>query len=243
MVRIAIVDDETVHQQKLKQYVSRYMEGQKKECSFTFFSNADDLLDGYNYSFDVIFLDIDMGTSNGMEAAKYLRRNDRQVILIFATRLAQYAMEGYKVNALGYILKPIDYYNVEMVMTQAMYVLSLLHRSLRIIVMNDEGKQVIDSSALRYIEVRDHMLIYHTEDGEYHDWGSMAKREKELVPYRFFRCHRCFLINLSHVSGISSDQGDMVRIGKEQIPVSRNRKPELMSAMIHFLEDQGGMMP
>ncbi len=242
MVKIAIVDDEPVFQREMKSLLEKYMRKQGEACSFSVFSDANELLDAYDYSFDVIFLDIEMGSANGMEAAKHIRKTDKNVILIFATKLAQYAVEGYLVDALGYILKPFDYFNVELVMQKAMRTLALARKTQKLIVINDDGKEIIDSAFIQYIEVQDHMLIYHTEKGKYWDWSSLSQREKELKPYHFFRCHRCFLVNLDYISGIHSEQGDTVQVGDVRVPISRNKKAELMNELMRYYADKGGVI-
>ncbi len=238
MIRIALVDDEAQHLDALEKHLAAFFRG-KEAYQCVSFSDALELLEGYDFSFDIIFLDIDMKLSNGMEAAKRLRKMDGRVALIFETQLAQYAVEGYLVDAVGYLVKPVEYYALSLVMTKALSALEKARQSQKIIVTEENRKIVVDSADIRYIEVLNHMLIHHTVHGDRRDWSSLNQREKELAPYSFFRCHRCYLVNLRHVTGIDASK-DEVLVGEVRLPVSRGKKAALMDALMKLYAMKGG---
>ncbi len=238
MIRIAIVDDEARHRAALEKHLAAYFRGQEEPFQCVHFSDALDLLTGYDFSYDIIFLDIDMKLSNGMEAARRLRKIDGQVTLIFETQLAQYAVEGYLVDAVGYLVKPIEYYALSLVMTKALSSLKKARQTRKIIVTEENRKIVIDAADIRYIEVLNHMLIHHTVHGDCKDWNSLNQREKELSPFSFFRCHRCYLINLQHVTGMVTGT-DEVLIGDTRLPVSRGKKAALMDELMKLYALKG----
>lgn len=239
MIRIALVDDETQHQAALEKHLAVFFRG-KEAYQCVLFSDALELLESYDFSFDIIFLDIDMKLSNGMEAARRLRKMDDRVVLIFETQLAQYAVEGYLVDAVGYLVKPVEYFALSMVMTKALSALQKARQTKKIIVTEENRKIVIDSADIRYIEVLNHMLIHHTVRGEHRDWSSLNQREKELTPYSFFRCHRCYLVNLLHVTGIDTAR-DEVLLHETRLPVSRGKKSALMDALMKLYAMKGGL--
>lgn len=239
MIRIALVDDEAQHKTALEKHLAAFFRG-KEAYQCVSFSDALELLDDYDFSYDIIFLDIDMKLSNGMEAAKRLRKIDGRVALIFETQLAQYAVEGYLVDAVGYLVKPIEYYTLSLVMTKALSALQKSRQTKKIIVMEEDRKIIVDAADIRYIEVLNHMLIHHTVHGEHRDWNTLNQREKELTPFSFFRCHRCYLVNLRQVTGIDTAR-DQVLLGDTRLPVSRGKKAALMDALMKLYAIKGEM--
>lgn len=240
MIRIALVDDEAQHRAALEKHLAAYFRGREEPFQCVPFSDALDLLSNYDFSYDIIFLDIDMKLSNGMEAAKRLRKIDGQVALIFETQLAQYAVEGYLVDAVGYLVKPIEYYALSLVMTKALSSLKKARQTKKIIVTEENRKIVIDAADIRYIEVLNHMLIHHTVHGDRRDWNSLNQLEKELAPFSFFRCHRCYLINLRQVTGVDTSK-DEVLIGDTRLPISRGKKAALMDELMNLYAMKEGV--
>ena len=113
-IQIAIVEDDKLASDTIKEYILRYGKENSLQFGISQYSDAVGLLDQYSAEYDIIFMDIQMPYMNGMDAAHRLRTLDQKVILIFTTSLAQYAIEGYSVDAMAYLLKPINYYEFAM---------------------------------------------------------------------------------------------------------------------------------
>ena len=146
MIRIAIVEDEPDFQQQLQNYLIRY--GTEKKCRFRIstFCDAASFLADYRRDYDLVFMDIKMPGIHGMEAARQLRRLDQQVALIFVTTLVQYAIAGYEVGALYYLLKPLHYHEFVLKLTSA---LKRISRSDVIIIRSGQKVHRIDLSDIR----------------------------------------------------------------------------------------------
>lgn len=113
MIRIAIVEDDRHDREALKKCLNRYEKENQVKFSVTEFQDGEDIVTDYTASYDLIILDIEMAFLNGMKAAEKIRELDTNVIIIFITNMPQYAIQGYKVNALDYILKPISYLSIQ----------------------------------------------------------------------------------------------------------------------------------
>lgn len=125
MIKIAVVEDEIEMTNQLLKYVKQFFNENDLDYSVATYNNAIKLLDNYDFSFDLILMDINMPLLDGMSASKKLREIDSEVTLIFITSLAQYAINGYEVNAFDFVLKPISYYNFALKLTRAIDKLSI----------------------------------------------------------------------------------------------------------------------
>ena len=162
-VHVAIVEDEQVHQDTLKKYLEQYERENGVAFQIDVFSNPILLLENYRPVYDIIFMDIQMPDINGMDTARRLRGMDRNVLLIIVTSLAQYAIEGYEVAAMDYILKPVQYFSFAMKLTRAIWRLDAdAGESLR--VANSNGSSRIRLRDILYIEITGHTITYHTHE-------------------------------------------------------------------------------
>ena len=190
-----------------------------------------DYLNRCGRKFDVILLDISMPVLNGMEVAKRLRAIDSDVVLLFVTNLAQYAIRGYEVRAFDYILKPIHYFPFSQRLSRA--VGRVKSKTKNYLVLNArEGMQKLDVNTIFYVESRDHDLIFHTESGIFTLGGTMKDVEQRLQPYSFFRCNKGYLVSLRHVDSV---QDGCALVHGQKLLISRTRKNEFMEALINYV--------
>ena len=110
MIRIALVEDEAEVRAQLQGYVQRHTRQYGTEFAVTEFADGMELLDDYRPVYDVLFLDVEMKHLDGMETARRVRELDKDVIIVFITNMPQYAIGGYAVGALDYVLKPVPYF-------------------------------------------------------------------------------------------------------------------------------------
>lgn len=193
------------------------------------FCNGMEIAEGYTPVYDIIFLDIEMPLLDGMSAAEHIRQKDPDVILVFITNLAQYAIRGYGVNALDYVLKPIGYAAFAMKLQKACRILA--GRETRYVLLTDEQEsRKISVSNIRYIEVANHQLIYHTTEGDFFQFGTLRKLEDELGD-SFARCNHCYLINLAYVDGTRED---FVLLGGDTLKISRAKKKQFMQMLSDY---------
>ena len=164
----------------------------------------------YRPGFDIIFLDIEMPTLGGMPTAERIRRQDPDVVLVFVTNMAQYAIRGYEVDALDFVLKPVSYYQFSTKLERALQRIQR-RRGGQVALQVSGGVQLLDTDDILYLETRDRLLHYHTATDTWSVRGSLLKAEKDLAAYHFARCNQCYLVNLRHVRGV---QDDLVQVGR-----------------------------
>ena len=230
MVSIAIVEDEQEAARLLQDCLLQYEKD--NACSFSIkqFSSAEKFLAAFDCNYDIVFMDVDMPGMNGIDAARKLRERDTRAVLIFVTNLAQYAISGYEVSALDYILKPVNYYSLKLKIQRALDAVSY-RRAVMVSIANESGAHYIKASEIAYIEVQNHDLIYHTAKGTYKATGTLKRMEEELAGQGFFRCNYCYLVNLAYVTCL---EGNELTVGQDILQISRNRRKEFLQQLTQF---------
>ncbi|MEY8354335.1 LytTR family DNA-binding domain-containing protein [Lachnospiraceae bacterium 54-53] len=233
MMKIAIVEDENEYVQTLKSYLNRY-EG---EHDLTFqtqvFSDGLDIVSDYSAGYDIILLDIQMKHLNGMKAAEKIREFDEDVIFIFITSSTQFAVEGYLVDALGYVLKPVPYSAFSQILGKAVRKTLQKQETHYLNIDVDGGTMRVNTDSVYYIESQLHHLLIHTERGDFITPGPLKRMEETLKPFGFAKCHNAYLVNLKHVTG--SLQNHVLLFSGHQVPVSRTRKKSFMECLTDYL--------
>lgn len=233
-MRIAIVEDTDSDARLLQSHLDRYSQLHQQSFTITRFRDGREFLGQYQPVYGLILLDIDLPGINGMEVAQRLRELDSHVLLMFTTNLSQYAVKGYAVNALDYLLKPIDYYSFSMKFQRA---LAIAQRDCGhfLTVNTKNGLVKLDIRKILYVEVMTHQLLWHTESEVVESRGALKDVEEALIPHQFARCNSGYLVNLRHVTAL---QDDDVVVGTETLRISRPRKKAFTQALTRYLGGQ-----
>lgn len=231
MIRIAIVEDDGKYRDEIAEYLQRYARENQVLFDIRTFGDGDAIVDQYPTDFDILLMDIELPLLSGMEASQEIRKYDQDVEIIFITNSPHYAIQGYRVGALDYILKPVNYYAFSQTLSRALERKNL-KKEHYVMVSVRGGRQKLSVRRIRYIEVQDHDLTIHTLDGDIQAKGTIREMEEELRDQGFFHCNKGYLINLALVDGIS---GQDIRMGKDIIPVGRTRKKAFLDALNRFM--------
>jgi len=230
-IKVAIVEDNLDSAEVLKKYLKRY--GKENNINFDVYSfeDGDEIASFYEAKYEVILLDIEMKRLDGMSTAKKIREFDRDVIIIFITNMPQYAIKGYEVKALSFLIKPVPFFAFSQEMNDAIDKISKTKEK-SVLLTTENGVVKLNIFDILYIETMKHYLIIHTKD-EIHTIKLPLKRmEEELKEGSFFRCNNCYLVNLDEVTGV---KGDFVIVNGHELKISRPRKKDFMEALAeHF---------
>lgn len=230
-MRIALIDDEKRVRDQLSLYLEKFAVEHKMQMEIEAFSSAVLLLKDYDHSFDIIFMDIEMDDMDGISASREIRKRDERVILIFVTNMAQYAIQGYEVNAMDFVVKPVSYEDFAFRLQKAVRY-AARDRDACITVGTADRIKVLAVEKIYYVEVMLHYLVYHTADGEYKVRGTMKEAVRCLEAFPFSRCNNCYLVNLKHVEAV---EGADIFVKGNKLPMSRNRKAAFMQEFTRYM--------
>lgn len=193
MIKVAIVEDEMKEREKLRSYFEKLEKEIGTLYLLSFFIDGDKFLFDFHYGmYDLVLMDIELSSKdNGITVSEKLRKIDTDVILVFMTNLAQYAIEGYKVNAVDYIVKPISYFDFKARISSLSNDINSKHKE-KVLIQTDGKKIVVLINDIYYIETVSHSLIYHTKTGEYKAYGALKTIQTELENFHFSMCNSCF---------------------------------------------------
>ena len=229
-MRIAVCDDEELFRIEFKSVLDKVLIN--AEYDIDTFSGGSSLYEAFlKNPFDLVFLDIEMPGIDGITLAKRLRAVSENVQIVFLTSHIEYALEGYEVNALRYLVKPVDMNKLSEVLK---YIQDKKNNSRQIMIKQEGEDIVIDISDIIYMESMDKNVRIVTSKSEYITRYNISDYEEELKNSGFLRIHRGYLISLSKVKKIVKN--DVVMDGDISIPVSRSNIKTLKDALYAYVE-------
>lgn len=236
MIRIAIAEDDAQCFAQLEQFIGDYGRETGRAFQVTRYSDGEDLVAHYQPEFDLILMDVDMPFMDGMTAAGYVRERDPEVVIIFVTNLAQYAIQGYSVNALDYILKPLSYFSFSQRLGRALQYAGKREKAYLTVAVKG-GAMKLEVDGIYYIERLGRHLMFHTRSGNYASTSTLHQVEEALEGKGFARCNKGYLVNLEHVDGI---QDGCAVVRGDKLLISRGRRGPFLEALADCV---GGVGP
>ena len=233
MIHIALVEDEEEYRKAFLGYLRRYEQESGRQFRISVFPDGEDIISSYKADYDLILMDIAMRFMDGMTAAEKIRELDQEVVIIFITNMPQFVMKGYAVDALDYVLKPVNYFAFSQRIERAISRMSR-RREQYFTVPVRGGIRKLSVSNILYVEVQDHDLLFHTRNESILTRGSLAEVEAKLGNAGFFRCNKYCLVNLAFADSL---QGIDLVVAGEHIQVSRAKKKAILDALNNYLNE------
>lgn len=231
-MKIAVIEDVKPHRDLLIHYLEEWRRGQERTVILEAFSSGESFWFRYEEErdYDVLFLDIQMSGMNGMELARKVREKDRRMVIVFATGVSDYLEEGYEVEALHYLIKPLSREKITRCMEKA-----LERRRQERFVMLHAGEEILKVSeeCINYVEARGRgCCIGRVREEALEVRESLGDLESLLDPKEFMKCHRSYLCRIGNIrqigrEGIVFDDGS-------GIPVSRRLYSEVNQRFIAY---------
>ena len=226
---ISIVDDEAGSRQFIEKLVLAWAKENKQQIRISSFESAEEFLfkEG-DKTTDILLLDIEMNAMNGVELAAKVRQDNRRMQIIFVTGYMDYIQEGYEVEALHYLLKPVSGEKLYPVLNRAAERLKTAGAAL---LLSFKGELVrIPFYEIRYLEVQKNYVTVHGKEA-YEVKLPLSELEKELDE-SFFRTGRSYIVNLKFVRRITKTE--VLLEDGSSIPLSRGMYDKINQAMIQY---------
>lgn len=233
-MRIAICDDQEAQCQLLTQQLLQLAKNRSLPVQIQTFVSADAFLFAYetDKNWDLLLLDIQMPRLSGMDLARRLRRKKDDLTIALITASERYALEGYEVDAIAYLLKPVSDQALSALLTKA--ALRKPAESILVHVRDETVKVTLDQ--LLYLESAAHDTLFKLVDGTQlvcpHGLSYFETTLETSYPRRFFRIHRCYLLHLPAISAIH--RKEVILVNGEVLPVARGRFPLLNQAYLSY---------
>ncbi len=236
-MRICLVDDEITQLNYLKSFIEKWAAFSSVSINLVLYQSAEEMLfeNNESYPFDMIILDIQMGDINGIELAKKIRETDKTVIIAFISGMPDYVYEGYEVQAIRYILKPVKDKKVYELLDFANMHTSRDSKYLIISVSGEKKK--INYDNIIYMESMGHYITVHLKNSDYDYKYNISDLCQDLAGTEFVRTHRSYIVNLNYVEKIT--RGDCELINNLKVPLSRNSYKTVNEKFINFYKGKG----
>ena len=231
VIHVAIVEDAAFDRKILRDCLAQYTAETGEAFDTTEYSSGEDFLSRCSGEPELIFMDIVMEELDGLSTARRLRLKNEKSLLIFVTSMLQYAVQGYSVDAMDFLVKPVSYPIFKLCLDRAVKKLRQ-DSPQRLSFSNREGSWSVPASEIFYIESLDHKIYVHTADRVLPVDGSLAAVEAMVAALPFFRCHVSYLVNLAYVERVS---GNDVWVHGERLAISRYRRREFLDAWSAWL--------
>ena len=230
-MKIAIVDDEKKYRDEIERIVTKY----NKSFEIVKFESGEEFLNSNIKSYDIVFLDIEMGDINGVETGTIAISRGASFLIFYVTSHSGYISKALHNQPFQYLMKPISEENLLYELKRGIQKISSRNKKLY---LNFRGESaVVLVKNIMHIELKDRKLFYYTkENKEYVSGGKIESIEKELDKYGFITVHKSYVVNMHYIEEISANE--IILFNKEVIPMSRSKRQEVKIKFNTFVEKE-----
>ena len=234
-MRLAYCDDEEIQLEYMQRLAEQWAKNAGVPLTYCAYKSAEEMLfeNAEGYPFDLLILDIDMQGMDGMALARKIRTKDAGIPIVFLTNKQEFVFEGYEVQALRYLLKPISEEKLFPLLSE---VFTAAREEVQSLIVSAEGEHCkIAVPDILYLEADGHYVKIHTVKGDYVVKKALAELAEELAD-GFVQAHRSYLVHLLHVERMQ--RTECVLSDGSSVPVSRNSYKTVNEAFIRYWKDR-----
>lgn len=233
MMKIAVCDDEKFYREKINTLLQKYLSDHQLDSVIDIFCSGKEFLSQSSNAvkYDVVFMDINMEEMDGIETAMRIRAFCSNTYLVFVTAFIKYALDGYKVNAVRYIMKDTLDAAIPECMDAILQKMQFRQISFSFI----EGKKRLYTDNLLFVESKKHKSVFYYQEEQltkYQIYEKLDQMEKELENFGFLRIHKSYLVNMRHIRKISNYIAELST--GEELPIPRIRYQEVKQKFVEY---------
>lgn len=230
-MNIAVVEDKKEYADEIVKMIERYSSERSIVVNAEVFGDGLEFLNSYRGGYALVLMDVEMPVMDGLKTAEKLREVDKDVPLVFVTHMMQYAINGYAVEAMDYIVKPINYSRLASIIDKAEGKLKRRNAESTIVVHTAFKDRFVDCHKIRYIEISGHKIIVYA-DVVVETWGSLNKFMELLPEELFVRVNKYTIANVEYVTEIGQKT---CRVGNKDIAIGKNCRDCLSEKLGRYL--------
>ena len=235
-MKIAVCDDDKA----AREHIVSLVKEQIQDAEIMTFATGEEMLEVQS-TFDISFLDVEMREISGMDVANHIRQEEQgntKSIIIFVTGYEKYMNSAFDVSAFHYLLKPIDEEKFRSVFLRALDELyAVRERTKRFILVRNSGiQQKVYLKDIYYIESANKKIIIHTTMGVLDSYGKMNELER-MIGNGFYRCHRCYLVNMEQIVSYNADTIKVVN--GDKLILAQKKYNDFIRQYMKYAKDGG----
>jgi len=228
-LKIGICDDDMIYCNDIASQLDRYMMTYDVNISYQIYIHASDIVRIYDTpgKFNILFLDIEIPEINGLILAEKVKKIDPHVFIIFVSNYPEYMQDSFRIHPFYYLIKPLTDTTFIETMNDIIFTIEREYKLVTLL-HTDKAEETINIKDIRYIDVADGkkgLLCFHFFNHSTLTKGKLTDWSNKLSDFDFYRCHRGFLINMSHIHYFEPGTAIMDNGGK--VPLSRSKEKKL----------------
>ena len=234
-MKIAVCDDNEIQLDLMSKYIEEWATNRKADIYIDTFESAEEFLFKWEdyQKYDIIFLDIEMKMMSGTELSNIIRKRNKTVDIVFATGIFKYALHGYKVGALQYLMKPIKKEDIAECLDNTKNRIQDENDSSKYITIEMPKKSIkLNYDDIQYCIMFSPYIDIHTNSDKITLRKKISDIEMLLPKTTFIRCHRSYLVNLKYIKTVTKD--NIILDSGVKIPISRGKYNEVNDAFINY---------
>lgn len=239
MLLIAVCDDMPIECADIAKQIENILKQSDMDFVIKKFFNGMELVQSKE-SFDIIFLDIKMPKISGMELAKEMRKQEKQSLIVFITSAREYVFEAFDVEAFQYLLKPIQKDKLNYVLEKATKRIQIDANTDFLILSVDRQTKKVFLKDILYIESVGRIAKIHCNEGTLETYEQIGVLEDKLSDKSFFRCHKCFLVNLNYVDAFNKTEVSLEN--GEKLMLAKRRYEDFQKVILSYMKIKGGII-